>query len=264
VARSRTPEGLADAPQAWEPDEVWVRSDADPKAKTSARPAAATPEAARTGRKPKTLPSEVQHELADSVTGKTAATRLQQRMTDATGAFERERYGDAARMLKPLAEQAPGAAAVRELYGLTLYRLGRWDAAIKELEAFRQLDPDSVDQHPTLADCYRAKKRWRKVDELWEELRTASPAPDLLAEGRLVYAGSLAERGRMADAIELLEHAKTDQKKPRADHLRTWYALADLYERAGEVPRARELFRRVLRFDHELYDTADRLRGIGG
>jgi tetratricopeptide (TPR) repeat protein len=185
-------------------------------------------------------------------------------MTDATGAFERERYGDAARMLKPLAEQAPGAAAVRELYGLTLYRLGRWDAAIKELEAFRGLSPDSVDQHPTLADCYRAKKRWRKVDELWEELRKASPAPDLLAEGRLVYAGSLAERGQMADAIELLEHAKTDQKKPRPDHLRTWYALADLYERAGEVPRARELFRRVLRFDHELYDTAERLRGIGG
>ena len=263
---------MADAPDAWEPDEVWVRED-DRQATPSARKrraqgiteAAPEPiEAPRSGRKPKTLPSEVQAELAESVSGKTAAQRLQQRMTDATGAFERERYGDAARMLKPLAEQAPGAAAVRELYGLTLYRLGRWDAAIKELEAFRGLSPDSVDQHPTLADCYRAKKRWRKVDELWEELRTASPAPDLLAEGRLVYAGSLAERGKMAEAIELLERAKTDQKKPHADHLRTWYALADLYERAGEVPRARELFRRVLRFDHELYDTADRLRGIGG
>jgi tetratricopeptide (TPR) repeat protein len=201
-------------------------------------------------------------ELADAVTGKAAAARLNQRLTDATGAFERERYGDAARMLKPLAEQAPGASAVRELYGLTLYRLGRWDAAIKELEAFRALSPDSVDQHPTLADCYRAKKRWRKVDELWEQLRTASPAPDLLAEGRLVYAGSLAERGQMADAIELLERAKTDQKKPRPDHLRTWYGLADLYERAGEVPRARELFRRVLRVDQDFYDVRSRLAAL--
>jgi tetratricopeptide (TPR) repeat protein len=203
----------------------------------------------------------VASELADAV-GAKAVPRLRQRLTDAAGAYERDRYGDAARMLKPLAEQAPGAAAVRELYGLTLYRLGRWDGAIKELEAFRTLS-DSLDQLPTLADCYRAKKRWRKVDETWEELRRGSPTPDLLAEGRLVLAGSLAERGRMADAIEVLERAKTDLKKPRDHHLRTWYALADLYERAGEVPKARELFRRILSYDRDLFDTAERLSAIG-
>jgi tetratricopeptide (TPR) repeat protein len=200
--------------------------------------------------------------VAEAVGGAKAATRVQQRLADASGAYERERYRDALRMIKPLAEQAPGAAAVRELHGLTLYRLGRWDAAIKELEAFRVIS-DSLDQHPTLADCYRAKKRWRRVDELWEELRTASPGPELLAEGRLVMAGSLAERGRMPEAIELLERAKTDQKKPKAHHLRTWYALADLYERAGEVTRARELFRRILSFDPHLFDVDERLSAIG-
>jgi tetratricopeptide (TPR) repeat protein len=240
----------------WTPDEVWVR-DAEAEA-----PASPTRPAVRSGRKPKTLPSEVSSELADQVSG-AKVVRLQQRLTDAAGAYERDRYGDAARILKPLAEQAPGAAAVRELYGLALYRLGRWDAAIKELEAFRQLS-DSPDQLPTLADCYRAKKRWKDVDATWEELRHESPGPELLAEGRLVYAGALADRGRLAEAIALLEQAKTDAKKPKPDHLRTWYALADLYERAGEVPRARELFRRVLRFDVELYDTAERLAAIGG
>jgi tetratricopeptide (TPR) repeat protein len=240
----------------WTPDEVWVR-DAEAEA-----PASPTRPAVRSGRKPKTLPSEVSSELADQVSG-AKVVRLQQRLTDAAGAYERDRYGDAARILKPLAEQAPGAAAVRELYGLALYRLGRWDAAIKELEAFRQLS-DSPDQLPTLADCYRAKKRWKDVDATWEELRHESPGPELLAEGRLVYAGALADRGRLAEAIALLEQAKTDGKKPKPDHLRTWYALADLYERAGEVPRARELFRRVLRFDVELYDTAERLAAIGG
>jgi tetratricopeptide (TPR) repeat protein len=235
---------------------VWVR------APEAAAPASPTRPAVRSGRKPKTLPSEVSSELADQVSG-AKVVRLQQRLTDAAGAYERDRYGDAARILKPLAEQAPGAAAVRELYGLALYRLGRWDAAIKELEAFRQLS-DSPDQLPTLADCYRAKKRWKDVDATWEELRHESPGPELLAEGRLVYAGALADRGRLAEAIALLEQAKTDAKKPKPDHLRTWYALADLYERAGEVPRARELFRRVLRFDVELYDTAERLAAIGG
>jgi tetratricopeptide (TPR) repeat protein len=257
VAKSR--EGATADDAAWAPDEVWIRDAEDPTP-ASGRPATQPPRTG--GRKPKTLPTEVAAELSEQVSG-AKVERLRQRLTDAAGAYERDRYGDAARMLKPLAEQAPGAAAVRELYGLTLYRLGRWDAAIRELEAFRELS-DSVDQLPTLADCYRAKKRWKDVDALWEELRHESPAADVLAEGRLVYAGSLADRGRIGEAIELLEHAKTDQKKPKPDHLRTWYALADLYERAGEVPRARELFRRVLRFDAELYDTAERLSAIGG
>jgi tetratricopeptide (TPR) repeat protein len=257
VAKSRD-----DAGGDWAPDEVWVREHDEPAARPAKRPGAAASADDRPGRKPKTLPSEVASELAEQVSG-ARVVRLQQRLTDAAGAYERDRYGDAARILKPLAEQAPGAAAVRELYGLALYRLGRWDAASKELEAFRQLS-DSVDQLPTLADCYRAKKRWKDVDALWEELRRESPAPELLAEGRLVYAGSLADRGRLADAIGVLEQAKTDSKKPKPDHLRTWYALGDLYERAGEVPRARELFRKVLRFDPDLFDTAERLAAIGG
>ena len=260
VAKSR---GSAAAEEAWAPDEVWVREPDEQSPVTGGKPGSAAPAAAvRPGRKPRVLPQEVASELSQAVSG-AKVERFRQRLTDAAGAYERDRYGDAARMLKPLAEQAPGAAAVRELYGLTLYRLGRWDAAIKELEAFHALS-DSPDQLPTLADCYRAKKRWKDVDATWEALRKESPGAELLAEGRLVYAGSLADRGKLADAIEVLERAKTDQKKPKPDHLRTWYALADLYERAGEVPRARELFRRVLRFDPELADAAERLAAIGG
>jgi tetratricopeptide (TPR) repeat protein len=261
VARSRTAEGASDAPEAWEP-EVWVR-DEDPRPKAKPKPAttttATTKESGR--RKPKKLPAPVNSELSEAVSPAKVA-RLQERLADATGAYERDRYRDAARMLKPLAEQAPGAAAVRELYGLAHYRLSNWNVAITELEAFRALS-DSFDQHPTLADCYRAKKRWREGDALWEELRRASPGPELVAEGRIVQAGSLADRGRIAEAIDLLEQARTEVRKPRPHHLRTWYALADLYERAGEVPRARELFRKVLDFDADLYDTAERLAGIG-
>jgi len=188
--------------------------------------------------------------------------RYQERLADAAKAYERDRYRDALKLLKPLAEALPGASAVRELYGLTLYRLGRWDGAIRELEAFRALERDDYDQHPTLADCYRAKKRWKQVEELWEELRQASPSAELVAEGRIVAAGALADRGKLAEAIELLEKARTDNKRPRPHHLRLWYATADLYERAGETPRARDLFQRIFAADPDLYDTADRLRSI--
>ena len=51
----------------------------------------------------------------------------------------------------------------------------------------------------------------------------------------------------------------------RADqehHLRVTYALADLHERAGDVPRARQLFAIVAAADPELGDVAARLRAL--
>ena len=95
--------------------------------------------------------------------------------------------------------------------------MGQWNAAIKELEAFRSLT-GSTEQHPVLADCYRAQKRWARVDELWEELRAASPSADLVAEGRIVVAGSLADRGRLARGDR---HARAGRQDGEAGPSRT-------------------------------------------
>jgi tetratricopeptide (TPR) repeat protein len=187
--------------------------------------------------------------------------RLEARLKDASRAFRRERYDDARRLLRPLAEAAPTAESVRELLGLTYYRLGRWKLAISELEAFRDLS-HSTEQHPVLADCYRALGRHAKVLELWDELRAASPSAALVAEGRIVVAGSLADQGQLTEAIELLEASKPPARRPQAHHLRVTYALADLLERAGDVPRARQLFGIVAAADPELGDVEHRLRAL--
>ena len=181
---------------------------------------------------------------------------------DAAKAYERERYKDARTILRRLVEQAPGSAAVRELNGLALYRMGKWAEAARELEAYRQLSGGDVDQDPVLADCYRALRRYDAVDELWRELREASPGAELVAEGRIVAAGALADQGKVADAIGMLERAKLDVKRPKDHHLRQWYALAALYERAGEVPRARDLFKRVAVADPEFADVSERLAAL--
>lgn len=181
---------------------------------------------------------------------------------EAARAFNRERWREARRLLAPIAKAAPGAPSVRELYGLVLYRLGRWAEAAHELEAFRELT-GSCEQHPVLADCYRALGRHQRVEQLWDELRRASPGAPLVAEGRIVMAGSLADRGRLKEAIELLERAPVRGKHPAEHHVRVWYALADLYERAGDLPRARELFRRVVEADPELADAPERLAALG-
>jgi tetratricopeptide (TPR) repeat protein len=196
---------------------------------------------------------------AKATAGKRAGKR--QKLADAARAYEDEHYLDARRLLAPLVEREPESATARELYGLTLYRLGKWKEAIVELKAFERLT-GSLGQHPVLADCYRALKRWPKVEELWDELRQASPGADLVNEGRIVAAGALADRGNLKGAIALLEKAP-DTKRPKPRHLRLWYALADLRERAGDVPGARELFERIVQNDPGITDAPERLSSLG-
>lgn len=191
------------------------------------------------------------------------APRVERKLGQAADAFERDHLADALRILRPLSKDAPNVAAVRELTGLALYGTGQWAAAAKELEAFRRLG-ESVEQHPVLADCYRALGSYPAVNELWEELREASPGAALVTEGRIVAAGALADQGDVLGAIRLIE--KGPVRPTRATglhHARLWYALADLYERAGDTPKARELFGRVVAVQPGLADAAERLHALG-
>jgi tetratricopeptide (TPR) repeat protein len=183
-------------------------------------------------------------------------------LREAARAFESGRLDDALPRLRSLASQAPRYPPARELYGLVLYEAGRWDDALRELGAFAALT-GSAEQHPVMADCHRARRRWAEVDRLWDELRAASPSAELMTEGRIVVAGARADRGRLQEAIDLLARDFVPPRRPRWFHLRRMYALADLYERAGELGRSRELFRRIAAADPELFDVAERVRALG-
>ncbi len=207
------------------------------------------------------MPRAVASELAESVPAR-RLERFEVHLADASRAYARDRYPEALSMLRSLARDAPGVATIRELLGLTLYRLGRWREARKELETFIELS-SSVDQHPVLMDVERALGRHARVEELFAELRRAGAGSDVLAEGRLVMAGDLADRGQLPAAVALLAPvAARPVQNPQDRHIRQWYALADLYERSADVPRARELFRRVVQFDPEVSDAAERLAAL--
>jgi tetratricopeptide (TPR) repeat protein len=197
------------------------------------------------------------------VLGAKDAPAAERRLLEASSALERGRARDAIRMARPLVKLAPDVAAVREVAGMASYRLGNWTVAAEHLQAFVRLS-GSTDLHPMLADCYRAVKRYRRAAELWDELRQASPSASVVTEGRIVAAGALADQGRLGEAISLLERGPVNKRRAAADHhLRLWYALGDLYERAGDTVRARELFARVAAFDPGLADTAERLGSLG-
>lgn len=206
------------------------------------------------------LPVEVAREVqrAGGRRGEVMADRL----AHAAEAYARDRYPEARAILRGLARDLPAVAPVRELFGLVLYRMGSWSAALKELLEAHKLG-DSFDQHPVIADCYRALGRHRKVEQIWEELRQAGASTEVMSEGRLVRAGALADQGKVDEAIEVLEAAAgKDLRKPRLDHLRQWYALGDLYERSGDLPKARAYFMRVATHDPEHVDVEQRLRGL--
>jgi predicted Zn-dependent protease len=206
------------------------------------------------------LPADVRDELRKAI-GPDRSAGLERRLGIATKAYERDRYREALAELRVLARLAPGVPAVRELYGLTLYRLGRWREAVRELRAFHDLT-GSFDQHPVIADCERALGHDKAVLAAWDQLRQAGVDREVLVEGRLVVAGMLADRGDLPGAIALLGPGGKSLRHPDTCHLRQWYALGDFYERAGELPRARELFERVASFSPELFDVEERLAAL--
>lgn len=189
------------------------------------------------------------------------AKRLIRYMEEAAGAYAAERWQDVRRALRPLLEEVPDAPSVQELHGMVLYRTGKWKDALAALSQAHE-SSNSYAMHPAMMDCARALGRVDEVEELWADLRVASPEADVMAEGRIVYAAMLADSSRLTDAIRTLEKAPSAKGKVRLHHLRIWYALADMYERSGDVARARRLFEQVAEHDPEMADVEQRIEAL--
>jgi tetratricopeptide (TPR) repeat protein len=190
------------------------------------------------------------------------AEHLAERLAAAAAALDRERFDDARRMVAPVVRELPRVAAGHEINGLANYRMGRWREAAAALEQARRLRQDPA-LLPVLADCYRATKRWTAVDALWREIRELSPSQEVMAEARIVVAGSHADRGELKQAIAVLQPAQKPPKRVRDHHLRQWYVLADLLDRAGDTVGAARWFREVLAHDADFADARERLRALG-
>ena len=198
-----------------------------------------------------------------AVVGERASKRLIEKLALALDAFERGRYQDAKKIIIPISRDCPGVELIHEIAGLSMYRMGQWRDAADHLEQARALTSGSTLNHPVLADCYRALMRYDKVDELWKELKDASPDPTIVAEGRIVAASALADQGDIQAAVRLMQQSKQDPAKVREHHLREWYVLADLYDRSGDVVQARTIFQRIAKSDADFTDVRDRLETLG-
>lgn len=193
------------------------------------------------------------------------AAALTERLGRASAALDRERFDEARREATSLLPALQNVAGVHEIIGLAAYRTGRWRQAATELELAHSLDP-SVELLPVLADAHRALRHWSDVDSIWTEVRAASPPPEVLAEARIVAAGAQIDRGDLAGALRTMERARQaprDAGRVRDHHLRQWYVLGDLHDRAGDPIEATRWFELIARHDPEFVDVGDRLRALG-
>ncbi len=209
----------------------------------------------------------IPHQLPDAgkllrkLLGEKRGARAASLLGHAAREFEDEKFVEAQKILNSLDEKSLRVAEVVELSGLINYRLGQWSIASEFLESFRRIT-GSTEQHPVLADCYRAQSNWAEVEILWDELRQASPNAALVTEGRLVMAGALDDQGRTSDAVRILEKGWKVPRHPKEHHLRRAYALGDLYERSGALPRARELFTWIRKHSPKFADVDERVRDL--
>ncbi|WP_298209581.1 hypothetical protein [Ferrimicrobium sp.] len=194
----------------------------------------------------------------ESMRGKSRSA-MQQLLARATEAYERDRFEETLRITRRIDSMDPDEPEVLELMGLSLYRLARYDAALRVLRKVHK-STDNFDQVPVLMDCARALGRTSELDRWWLRLREASPAKEVIVEGRIVYAGALADQGKLSEAITLMEQGLAKERRATAlTSIRQRYLLAQLFERAGDASGAREIYLQLFKEDKNLYDVAERL-----
>ena len=248
------------APRDTTPDRVrdeWVIND---------RPQGPAQPKMTSARKPYVLPQDIITDIRREFQGSAfQREKMVTFMTNAAEAYDRHRYEEALRLAKSVAESVPTVPAVLELAGLAAYRSERFPMARKFLRMAFELTGDA--QHlPLVMDSERASRRYTLVEGTFQQLNDAEPTAEVLAEARIVMASTWADQKRYQEAIDLLIRAGGSKvlRNPAARHVRMWYALADIYDRAGDMAQARELFARVVAVDPEAYDAFSRLKELGG
>ncbi len=242
-------------PSAPAPMAQWIEDSTPSRARSTSTKAKA----------PYTLPTDIAADVRKAFLGTaTQREKMVAFLTRAAEAYDRHRYEEALRLGRIVSDAVPGVAAVRELTGLAAYRAQRWNMARIHLQAHFVLTDE--EQHlPLIMDCDRANRKWRLVEKVFAQLEEHRPTAEVLTEGRIVLAGAWSDQRKYSQAIDLLVRAggTKNLKNPSDRHIRLWYALADLFDRAGDAVSARELFARIALVDPEAYDVSARLEELG-
>jgi tetratricopeptide (TPR) repeat protein len=182
-------------------------------------------------------------------------------LEQAVEALARDDPHEALRVAEEARRIASRSYTVREVLGLALYRAGRFQDALRELQAFRRIS-GRPDQNHLLADSHRAVGTPEKAIPLIQEALDSAIPEEARAEAAVVGAAALADLGRYDEGMALLR--RFDRRGPgaRPHDLRVWYVMADILEKAGRRSEAKDRFRKILEHDPDAYDVPERLSAL--
>jgi len=192
------------------------------------------------------LPKWIQEEVTRT-TRKERRAAVMQGLEAAANAFADARYGKAAELAERAKAGSSANATIREVLALSLYRLGRWEDALRELRSFRRIAGETT-HLPVEMDCLRALERPDDVDKAWLELKHLGGRPDTFREARVVYGSFLLDAGRPQEAWRVA-NPKRIEKNPNEAELRQWYVAARVATHLGDSDSARQMLTAITAAD---------------
>ncbi len=188
------------------------------------------------------LPRWIQEEVA-RVTAKHRVPQTVELLQTAARAFSAGKHGKAAHLLEEAKELSPRTATIRELLGLSAYRLGRWEQALRELRTFRRLTGDTTHM-PVEMDVLRALERPLDVESTWQSFRRIGGDRETEREARVVYGSFLLDQGQDQAAWELTSPKRIGATAHETE-LRVWFVAARAASRLGDRRTARRLYEAI-------------------
>jgi tetratricopeptide (TPR) repeat protein len=149
-------------------------------------------------------------------------------------------------------------AVVREAVGEAAYAAGEYAEALQELRAARRMN-GSPAYLAVMADCERALGRPERALALVKDAPRDKLDSDQQAELTIVEAGARRDRGELDAALRVLEQSPLNSRSRAPWVARLRYVYADTLAEAGRAADALEWFHRTEAVDGEgLTDAAER------
>ncbi len=213
------------------------------------------------------LPKKVRKEIERLVTNVTRAKDVITCLTVGTAASEDDDHATARRYLAWAKHLAPRSPAVREAYGIALYREGDLQLALAELQAYRR-PSGGTDQNHLIADCIRSQGRdaERAVAVGMELVDDERGEIERRVEAAIVVAAVLLGAGRPARARPLIQRFLVGPEArpvPEGSTVRLLWVAADIASAEGRDEDARRALERLRSLDPDYPDVEDRIAGIG-
>ena len=192
------------------------------------------------------LPRWIQEEVTRT-TRKERRAAVMRSLESAAEAFASGKHGKAIEHAERAKEASPSNATIREILALSLYRLGRWEPALKELRTFRRIAGETTHM-PVEMDCLRALDRPGDVEKAWSDLKHLGGRPDTFREARVVYGSHLLDAGRPKDAWAIV-NPKRLEGHPHEAELRQWYVAARVATHLGDSESAAQIISAITAAD---------------